>query len=133
MPTSSRYLLCEILLERGSVQGPPAQKTRLDVIHISGLGTPREAPISRKSLTDIGPQVQRLLGFYRERVVFLDHSNWLCTCTISQDVVVAKRHFFLPRDWVNNSTLRLLQLNENGTLICARGNEVAIVRYLKGF
>ncbi|KAI0383265.1 hypothetical protein F5Y04DRAFT_250954 [Hypomontagnella monticulosa] len=132
-PISSRYLLCETLSEQGLARGTLARSMKLDVIRISDSSARDEASISRTPLIDVASEVRCLLGIYRERIVFLDHGNWLCTWTIGQDVGLVKRQFFLPRDWVNESTLRLLRLNQNGTLLCARNNEVAIVRYLKGF
>lgn len=132
LPASHKYLLCEIHLEPSLIRGALARKIRLDVIYISDLETQDETSHRREAL-QVGPEVQRFLGIHRERVVFLDHGNWVCTWTIGQNIRSVKRHFFLPRDWINESTLRLLLLNENGTLLCARNNEVAIVRYLKGF
>jgi hypothetical protein len=39
-----------------------------------------------------------------------------------------KRHFFLPRDWLNIECLELAIITKDGTLFCPRNGEVAIIR-----
>ena len=39
-----------------------------------------------------------------------------------------KRHFFLPRDWLNIECLELAIMTKDGTLFCPRNGEVAIIR-----
>lgn len=108
---------------------------RLEMVHTRdlkpGLGG-GDAP-RRKTLERLSHESWHLLGSFRDRVVFLDHKNWICTCNIGWDMGNSRRHFFFPRDWVNDNTFQLLSLSKQGTILCARNGEVAIVRYLKGF
>lgn len=90
-------------------------------------------PPKRTSLSRLARESWRLLGSVRQRVVFLDHNNWICTCNSYGETESLRRHFFLPQDWVNNAPLQVMRLTSQGTLLCARNGEVAIVRYLKGF
>lgn len=83
----------------------------------------------RKVLTGLGPEVQRVLGSSHGRLVFLDRDNWVCTSTVGWDMGSKRRLYFLPSDWVNDPSSKLMLVNESATLLCARYNEVAIVRY----
>ena len=38
------------------------------------------------------------------------------------------RHFFLPQDWVSKDVLRLCQVTEDGTFLCPRRGEVAVIK-----
>ena len=38
------------------------------------------------------------------------------------------RHFFLPQDWVNAEVLRLCQVTADGTFLCPRKGEVAVIK-----
>jgi len=38
------------------------------------------------------------------------------------------RHFFLPQDWVNADVLRLCQVTADGTFLCPRKGEVAVIK-----
>ncbi|KAI9748775.1 MAG: hypothetical protein M4579_007119 [Chaenotheca gracillima] len=67
----------------------------------------------------------------KDRLVFLDSKNWVCTWQIegakppSSDV---RRHFFLPRDWIGPDELRLCTLAQDGSLIYPRHGRVAVVK-----
>ena len=73
-------------------------------------------------------QVKRLIGTFQDRVVFLDSDYWLCTWKIDGDSDDLKRHFFLPKNWLNTSSLEMATLNEQGTFFCPRFGKVIIVR-----
>ena len=83
--------------------------------------------------------------------VFIDKDLWVCTFLlepqISQplsgenEVRNAKsidgeslerlgviRHFFLPRDWVNTQSLALCTVLNDGTFLCPRKGEIAVIR-----
>jgi WD40 repeat protein len=86
----------------------------------------------------------------KDRFVFLDQDFWICTWKIgsvyAKDEPVAvgamspskhaqnvesagfvKRHFTLPRHWLNEESLPLLRLVESGKLFCPKGDEVAVI------
>ena len=89
--------------------------------------------------------------------VFLDKSFWICSWRFDfQDLQVhdtaasrnelkqsgqkatqdsealselkVTRHFFLPQDWVNASSLALCTVMSDGTFLCPRKGEVAVIR-----
>jgi len=87
----------------------------------------------------------------RNRLVFLDQDLWICTWKIdsshthssnSSSTVESipdqmstlsvtdpvKRHFTLPRDWINGDNLSLVHMAKDGTLFCPKGGEVAVIR-----
>ena len=93
-----------------------------------------------------------LLG--RNCFVFIDTAFWICSWTLelfsapgtvdrsgaahphvdavsasNQDVerLRVTRHFFLPRDWVNANSLALCTVLDDGTFLCPRKGEVAVI------
>lgn len=130
--SNHQYLLYETLPERPTTRRALVNGKGLGLVQVSDLATGKGAS-QRRTLENLAPEVQQLLGTYRERVVFLDHSNWICTWNIAGDVGSVKRHYFLPRNWFNEFTARMLVFNKHGALLCAKNGEVAIVRYWKGF
>lgn len=65
---------------------------------------------------------------------FIDHDFWVRTwCVNDEEDSICKRHFFLPRDWVNMECLELAQVTVDGRFLCPRNGEVAVVHNgLKG-
>lgn len=62
-------------------------------------------------------------------LAFLDHKFWVCTYTLSDTRPGrVKRHFFLPRDWLNLASLELAVMRTDGVLLCPRNGEVALVK-----
>ena len=80
-------------------------------------------------MTELAAQIKRLIGTHQDRIVFLDHDYWLCSWKIDAGLKDVKRHFFLPRDWLNHNTLHLATLNAHGTFFCPKRGDVAIVRH----
>ncbi len=64
-------------------------------------------------------------------LAFLDTEYWVCTSSLtdgqSSDARI-KRHFFLPRDWLNMECLDLAVMTKDGTFLCPKNGEVAVVR-----
>ncbi|EXJ69374.1 uncharacterized protein A1O5_07410 [Cladophialophora psammophila CBS 110553] len=63
-------------------------------------------------------------------LAFLDHNFWVCTYTMNesnQGHGRVKRHFFLPRDWINLDWLDLAIMRPDGVLLCPRNGEIALV------
>jgi hypothetical protein len=65
-------------------------------------------------------------------LAFLDKDFWVCTGLLNGGGIGimkgVKRHFFLPRDWLNMECLELAIMTKEGTLLCPRNGEVAAVR-----
>lgn len=92
---------------------------------ISGLISPRPIP------TALFDQLQLPLGILSgERFVFLNNDNWLCSCRLDpgERPAEVKRHFFLPRDWLNGECLELCQVTADGALIVPKGGDVAWIK-----
>ncbi len=61
-------------------------------------------------------------------LAFLDHEYWVCTFSLTNGRLGrVRRHHFLPRDWINMDWLELAVMRPDGTLLCPRNGEVAIV------
>ncbi|KAL9047362.1 MAG: hypothetical protein Q9214_000046, partial [Letrouitia sp. 1 TL-2023] len=91
----------------------------------SGLISPRPIP------TAIFDQLQLPLGILSgEKFIFLNNDNWLCSCRLDSEEGAAgiKRHFFLPRDWLNGECLELCQVTANGALVVPKGGDVAWIQ-----
>jgi WD40 repeat protein len=129
--SNRRYVICETLPDTGHTRSSSTKDLRLDLLVTSDLKLHKENLVRRKDLIQLAQNAQRLLGCYRDRIVFLDQQNWLCTWDVDWPTEDFKRHFFLPRDWLNTSALQLVSLSKQGTLLCPRNGEVAIVRYTK--
>lgn len=63
-------------------------------------------------------------------LAFLDKEFWVCTWSIDNGDSDGKikRHFFIPRDWLNMECLELSVMTKDGTFLCPRNGEVAVVR-----
>lgn len=79
-------------------------------------------------MADLAGRVKRLIGTYKDTIVFLDYDYWICTWRIESAVLDIKRHYFLPKDWLNSGTLQMAALNRQGTFLCPKYGDVAIVR-----
>ncbi|KAK5047249.1 hypothetical protein LTR84_006771 [Exophiala bonariae] len=61
-------------------------------------------------------------------VAFIDREFWVCTAPFTgTNAGHIRRHFFLPRDWVNLDWLELAKLSSDGKILCPRNGEVAII------
>lgn len=68
-------------------------------------------------------------------LAFIDREFWIRTWDLHNDSdgTASKKHFFLPRDWINMECLELAQVTVDGRFLCPRNSEVAVVhRGLKG-
>jgi WD40 repeat protein len=101
--------------------------------HATSTGKPQLSILSTSSLShswqvDLSGQVKRLIGTFQNCLVFLDHDYWICTWELEARSSDVKRHFFLPRDWLNTSTLQMATLNDQGTFFVPKFGNVIIVR-----
>ncbi|KAI3393016.1 hypothetical protein diail_4895 [Diaporthe ilicicola] len=85
----------------------------------------------------VGQRVEQPVGFLEDgRLVFLDEALWVCTTrlalpgTSGADTAapVVKRHFFVPRDWLNSAGMALCRVQPDGTFLCPSKGELAVVR-----
>lgn len=78
----------------------------------------------------IAEMVEQPVGFLDDgRFVFLDGALWVCTTRLRAGVnEEVKRHFFLPRDWLNSAGLGLCRVQSDGAFLCPSKGELAVVR-----
>lgn len=121
------WLVLEILATGRNCAG--SQNRYIEVLDIHKLQEPRPIETSKRQRVEgLANHVRRLIGCFQDQVVFIDHQFWLCTWAVEPVYSKHKRHFFLPKDWLSPTALRLLVLNKQGTLMCPKNGEVAIVR-----
>lgn len=61
-------------------------------------------------------------------LAFLDRDFWVRTWSLDDvEGTASRRHFFLPRDWINLDCLHLAQVTADGRFLCPRNGEVAVV------
>ena len=126
---NGRYILCETLPNTGHAHTTSARGMKLSLLSSDSRGSNvSHYTGQRRPLDDISALSSRFLGFFNDRVIFLDRMFWVCSWELNAPVKTVKKHFFLPRDWVSPTALQLVVLNANGTLFCPRNGEVAIVR-----
>jgi WD40 repeat protein len=62
-------------------------------------------------------------------LAFLSHDFWVCTYTLSETRPGrVKRHHFLPRDWLDMDMLERAVMRSDGSLLCPRNGEVAMIK-----
>ena len=79
----------------------------------------------------------------RDRLVFLDQNFWVCSwrlplpsnaafrrpsAAMDSGILEIKRHYFLPGDWISPDCVVLCTVMANGTMLCPRNGEVAVVK-----
>ena len=101
----------------------------LELLSTADLHAEHPHLLTSDCVTDLAGQIRCLIGTYQDRIVFLDHDYWLCTWKINLGLYDVKRHFFLPKDWLNYNTLHMATLNAHGTFFCPKYGDVAIVRH----
>lgn len=79
---------------------------------------------------EIRARIEIPLGILpKSLLVFLDQDYWMCTWRISEDskILAPKRHFFLPKDWINAEALSICVLTAGGTFLYPRNGEIAVI------
>lgn len=85
-------------------------------------------------------QAKLPLGTIGNHLVFLGFDGWICSYDVTwrlsheglthatRTEPAVRRHFYLPKDWLNTTTSRMAVVNGEGTLFCPKLGDVAIVR-----
>jgi pimeloyl-ACP methyl ester carboxylesterase len=80
---------------------------------------------------EIAASIERPLDVLgNDRLVYLDDSFWVCSWRLGHPggSSALLKHFFLPHDWVNAESLDLCRVMANGTFLCPRKGEVAVIK-----
>jgi len=123
-----RYLVYETLPDTGHASSRSSKGLHLEFLSTASLSVQHPHTLSSDCMADLAGQIKRLIGTYRDAVIFLDHDYWLCSWKVDSSIDEVKRHFFLPKDWLNPNMLQMATLNEQGTFFCPKHGDVAIVR-----
>jgi WD40 repeat protein len=76
----------------------------------------------------IASSIERPLAMLgNDHFVFINKSYWVCSWHLGSTLAPVK-YFFLPRDWVSADVLDLCKVMEDGTFLCPRKGEVAVIR-----
>lgn len=126
--SDKRYLVYETLPTTSHTRAVPQKGLHLEFLSASDLAIYHPHLLESECMADLAGQVRRLIGTFKDTIVFLDQSYWLSTWKIDTSITEVRRHFFLPRDWLNVSTLQMATLNAHGTFFFPKHGDVAIVR-----
>ncbi|THC88961.1 hypothetical protein EYZ11_011591 [Aspergillus tanneri] len=102
----------------------------LSSLHPCGVQERNPFPLAHNVSPEVAAQVDIPLGFLPgSRLVFLDENLWVCTSAFGSSSThkAVKRHYFIPRDWANVEDFRQCKVMENGTVLCPRQDEVAVI------
>ncbi|KAI4642576.1 uncharacterized protein J4E79_011458 [Alternaria viburni] len=100
----------------------------VEAIRMSRTIESRIASFRPECTPELARRAKRLVGITKGRVAYLDHDNQLCTWDLDSGIDGMQKHFFLPRDWLDTSSLETALINEEGTFFCPKGGYVAVVR-----
>lgn len=133
-PRASPYILVSI----SQHSSQPGHSAVYHLIETSSLDAPRENPPPIISTTSIPAPIAALIEkpltiLGEDLLVFLDRSFWVRSYRLqprpgAEHGHDPARHFFLPRDWMDAESLKLCQVMADGTLLCPRKGEVAVVK-----
>ena len=136
VPQVEGYILLHIS-EHGRRRRARSQLRIIDVASLRETAAGESATLEPIPVpADVAAAIERPLNVLgRDRLVFLDSSFWICTWRLRHAGGPGglTRHFFLPRDWVNAESLKLCQVMADGTFICPRNGEVAVIKSGLGF
>ena len=125
--SDKQYLI--YLSRTGSSHKRLASGAHLEILELSKLKAQQSQSLTEECLCEVAKQVKYIMGTYHDHLAFLDHDYWLCTWKIEATFKSnVKRHYFLPRDWLNPSTLHMATLSPQGTLFCPKLGHVAVVK-----
>ena len=126
LTSSAQYI---VYLTRSSASFPSlSSRPHLEFLSTSSLRHQHPHNLTPDCASDLAGKMKCLVGTYKDHIVFLDYDYWLCTWRIDTSMMDVKRHFFLPRDWLNTGTLEMATVNAEGTFLCPKMGNVAIVR-----
>jgi hypothetical protein len=124
---SQECLYALILISRpGSYHKRSRHLIILDISHLQDTeSSPLDPIIIPEGIASSIERPLTMLG--KDHFVFINKSYWVCSWRLGSTGAPVK-HFFLPRDWVSADVLDLCKVIEDGTFLCPRKGEVAVIR-----
>jgi hypothetical protein len=101
----------------------------LGKLSVAKLDHPELDEPLRELISNLPRNMRRVIGCPEDRIAFLDDEFRFCTWKIGSTAEERKWHFFVPRDWLSPMSLQLATVNCQGTFLCPKNGEVAVVRY----
>jgi len=79
---------------------------------------------------EVQQRIERPLGILpSKRLIFLDKDYWVCSWGNSNPgAEIIQRHFFLPKDWLNEECVDLCALLADGTFLIPHNGELALIK-----
>ena len=107
----------------------PRSKSKVFVWNTANIYSGSTKAASIPSYQPLADQVEYLIGGYKDRLVFLHTSGWVCSADASTfDLFGNIRHFFIPAEWLSSNSELLIDVTVGGTILFAKGNEVAVIK-----
>ncbi|KAI4209636.1 MAG: hypothetical protein LQ351_007436 [Letrouitia transgressa] len=82
---------------------------------------------------DILSKIEVPLGILSgSRLAFLNRDLWFCTFKLKSAhkyEELYQQHYFIPRDWTSTEGLEQCCMMEDGSLLCPRNDEVAVIKF----
>jgi hypothetical protein len=120
-----RYVVLEVSGHQYTVGA--RRSSSLLLIDIEELTGP-DGPAKPRLVDGLSERASRLIGCLKDHVVFLDHDYCICTWDLAVGLASLKRHFHLPKDWLEPGFLDMCEVNQQGTVVCPRKGEVGVIR-----
>lgn len=129
VPIGTKWLLMKITSDGHEGHAAPRRYFELlDLATIELSPESNDRRTTRQQVEGLEDHMRELIGCFQDRVVFLDHQFWVCTWEVERNYTRHKRHFFLPKDWINLTTLKTILINKHGYILCPKGGNVAIIK-----
>ncbi|KAK2736745.1 hypothetical protein FQN55_001507 [Onygenales sp. PD_40] len=104
--------------------------TSIRILDLSGIHDPDRGNIIPISIPEaVRKAIGRPLGIIaKNRLIFVDLNFWICSWVIGSEQEEAKRHFFLPKDWVSPEMLGMCAVVGEGVVLVPQKGGVAVIR-----
>lgn len=124
-----------LLVQTSEVSAQGRTRKSLLIFEVSLL----EFPHDKTSTTALSPvdisseillRIEVLLGILPGgKLVFLDKDMWVCTVSLGSidGAQALRRHYFIPRDWASTECLEQCCMLDDGTFLCPKDGEVAVI------
>ena len=125
VPCFNGKVLATEFLESLSIRS----KSRVLMWHTKDLNINASRATSIPEYQPLTDQVACHIGAYKDKLVFLHSNGWVCSAdSASYNLSRYVRHFFVPADWLSNSSELMIQMSGKGNIIFVKGSEVAVIR-----
>ncbi|KAK4113314.1 hypothetical protein N656DRAFT_844254 [Canariomyces notabilis] len=115
--------------------GPGLLIYRIPVLSLDGLAGSHAEITELPALTIPDTDMKTFFGFYKERLVFLDHELWVKSIDLSKVHAgttldsLTDRHFFIPRELIGSNNGVDGVVTDTGTVVFPKEGELAVVRH----